>query len=115
MTRGRKPTPTATKRLAGTLRKDRVNREEPVIEAGTPSPPEGIGAEARGQWDYYRADSTGLPSAYACRSGDACLLLHRSRPARNGRGGTCQTWPGGEIAVRLSNPKPVACDCQQGP
>ena len=27
MTRGRKPTPTATKRLAGTLRKDRVNRE----------------------------------------------------------------------------------------
>jgi len=51
--RGRKPTPTATKRLAGTLRKDRVNREEPTIEAGTPTPPEGMSDEARAQWDYY--------------------------------------------------------------
>jgi phage terminase small subunit len=53
MVRGRKPIPTATKRLAGTLRKDRVNHEEPTIEAGTPTPPEGMNDQARAQWDYY--------------------------------------------------------------
>ena len=41
------------KRLAGTLRKNRQNLDEPQPEAGTPEPPADLDPRARAAWDYY--------------------------------------------------------------
>ena len=51
--KGRTPKPTQLKRLAGTLRKNRQNLDEPMPEAGTPEPPADLDARARAAWDYY--------------------------------------------------------------
>jgi P27 family predicted phage terminase small subunit len=61
MGKGRPPKPTAIKRLSGTLRKHRENREEPQPQAGTPEPPANLDERARAQWDYY------APLLAACR------------------------------------------------
>ena len=47
---GRPPKPTAVKKLAGTLRKHRVNRSEWQPPAGAPPMPEGLDAVARAEW-----------------------------------------------------------------
>lgn len=51
MRRGRKPKPTELKRLAGTDRPCRVNRNEPVLPPGLPPPPDDLGPLARAEWD----------------------------------------------------------------
>jgi P27 family predicted phage terminase small subunit len=51
--KGRTPKPTQLKRLAGTLRKNRQNLDEPMPEAGTPEAPADLDARARAAWDYY--------------------------------------------------------------
>jgi P27 family predicted phage terminase small subunit len=47
---GRPHKPTALKKLAGTLRKDRTNRQEWIPPAGAPTMPEGLDAVARAEW-----------------------------------------------------------------
>ena len=51
--KGRPPTPTALKKMAGTLRPSRANRAEPTPKTGTPKPPTDLDDRARAQWDYY--------------------------------------------------------------
>jgi P27 family predicted phage terminase small subunit len=51
--KGRKPKPTALKKLAGTLRPNRTNRSEPMPKAGRPEPPADLDEVARAVWEYY--------------------------------------------------------------
>jgi P27 family predicted phage terminase small subunit len=48
--RGRKPTPTALKKMAGTFRADRANADEPQGEACLPRCPAHLTGEARKTW-----------------------------------------------------------------
>ena len=48
--RGRKPTPTKLKILAGT-RKARINEQEPTLPPARPEIPEHLDALARGEWE----------------------------------------------------------------
>ena len=51
MTRGRKPQPTAQKRLAGNPGRRPLNEREPEIEPALMDPPEHLGEEARKEWE----------------------------------------------------------------
>lgn len=48
--RGRKPLPTAVKRLRGTLRPHRANPNEPQVPAAVPEPPKWLRGEALAEW-----------------------------------------------------------------
>ena len=53
MGQGRKAIPDEIKRLRGTLRKDRVNKNQPKIGGILSNPPEILDKRAIGEWDHY--------------------------------------------------------------
>jgi P27 family predicted phage terminase small subunit len=65
MAQGRKKIPDQIKKLKGTLRQDRVNKNEPKIGAISRNPPELLDERAIGEWNYYidLLDSIGVLKA----------------------------------------------------
>jgi len=51
--RGRKPKPTKLKMLQGTMKKCRINTQEPIPSTELPRCPAWIGKRARAFWTYY--------------------------------------------------------------
>jgi P27 family predicted phage terminase small subunit len=53
--KGRKPIPTAQKKLAGNPGKRKLNADEPELPVEAPDPPDWLDAEARAEWDRMTA------------------------------------------------------------
>lgn len=84
MPRGRPPKPTGAKAIAGTLRPDRVNADEPQPKRGIPKCPSWLPREAQAKWRQLvpQLDDMGLLTVV---DGDVlasyCLAWHELREA----------------------------------
>jgi P27 family predicted phage terminase small subunit len=105
--KGRKPVPSAIKKLRGNPGKRALNTREPAPVAGRPTKPTGLTATASGLWDHFSELFAGMGVLTVADGPGLALLVdafeewhgHRETVAEEGPFYECKT-EGGGLMVR---------------